>query len=149
MCVLSWNGQWPDILMSSASPFHDKTHCYYTWGLTISWQSTLLLCLGLDHFMTKHITTMSGSWSFHSVFCHAMVKHQTWQKCVLSCNGQELDIVSICLSWNGQAPGIVAVCFLTISWKNTHILCLVLVHFMTKHTATMLGASLFHDKTHC
>jgi hypothetical protein len=46
-------------------PFHDKTDWYYVWGLTISWQNTLILCLGIHHFMTKQSDTMSGTWLFH------------------------------------------------------------------------------------
>jgi hypothetical protein len=49
--VLSWNGQAPEIV--------------YVLGLTISRQNRLILYLGLDHFMTKHTDTMSGSWPFH------------------------------------------------------------------------------------
>jgi hypothetical protein len=119
--------------------------------------------------MTKHTATMSGAWVLswngqapdmmsvcfvmkwsspkHSIslFCHDMVKPQTYYQSVFS--------------WNGQVPDIVSVCFvmkhcyyiwsLTISWQNTLILCLGLDHFMTKHTATMSGAWPFHDKTHC
>jgi hypothetical protein len=70
--VFSWNGQVPDIVsvcfvMKRASPGHTISRfChYYVWGLTIAWQNTLLLCLGLDHFMTKQTDTLSGTWPFH------------------------------------------------------------------------------------
>jgi hypothetical protein len=87
--------------MSGASPVYDKTHWYYVWGLTISWQNTLMLCLGftsswqnrlilclgLQQFMTKHTDTMSGSWSFH---------HQT--------HWYYPDIVSVCFVINWWSP---------------------------------------------
>jgi hypothetical protein len=168
--VLSWNGQAPDIVsvcfvMKWSSPrhsishFHDKTDRYYVCGLTISWQIRLILCLGLDHFTTKQTDTISG------------VKPQIQYQCVLSWNGQDPDIESVCfvmkwsnprhnislfchemvkpqiqfqsvLSWNGQAPDIVSVC-LIISWQNKLILCLGFHHYMTKHMDTISGLNIF------
>jgi hypothetical protein len=57
--------------MSGAGPFHDKTDWYYEWSLTISWQNTLLLCLGLDPFMTKH-TAWNGQASAVVAVCFVM-----------------------------------------------------------------------------
>jgi hypothetical protein len=121
--VLSWNGQAPDIVsvcfvMKWSSPRHSislfcheivKPQTYYqsvlswngqAWGLTISWQNRLILCLRLHHFMTKQTDTISGASSFHdktdwyyiwgltimkrsslrhsiSLLCHEMVNPQT------------------------------------------------------------------------
>jgi hypothetical protein len=133
---------------------------YYVWGLTISWQNTLILCLGLtiswqnklilckglDHFMTKHTDTMSGAWPF-----------------------QAPDIVSVCfvMKWSSPRNSISLCCHemvepqtifhdktdwyyvwgSNISWQHRLILCLGLEHFMTKPTDTMSGAWAFHDKT--
>ena len=67
---LSIHGYWSIIFIiifhvHTYGPFHDKTDWYYVWGSTISLQNTLILCLGLDHFMTNHTDTMSGAWPFH------------------------------------------------------------------------------------
>jgi hypothetical protein len=44
-------------------PLHDWYYVWgYVWGLTISWQNRQILCLGLDHFMTKQIVAISGAW---------------------------------------------------------------------------------------
>jgi hypothetical protein len=123
--TMSWNGQISDIVSvcyvmkwsnlrhsislfchEIAWPFHDKIDWYYVWGSTISWQHRLILCLRLDHFMTKQTATMSGACPFHdktdwyyvwdlttvwvcyvmkwssprhsiSLLCHEMVKSQT------------------------------------------------------------------------
>jgi hypothetical protein len=46
-------------------PLHDWYYVWgYVWGLTISWQNRQILCLGLDHFMTKQIDAISGAWPF-------------------------------------------------------------------------------------
>jgi hypothetical protein len=112
--------------MSGSWPFHDKAHCCYVWCLTIAWEKTLSLCLMLDHFMTKHTAILSSAWSFHDkTHCYYV-----W-----------------CLTNSWQTDWYYVWC-LTISWQNTLLLCLVLDHFMTKHTATMQGAWPFHDKTH-
>jgi hypothetical protein len=122
-------------------PFHDKAYCYYVWCLTISWQNTLLLCLVLDHFMIKHTATMSGAWPIHD---------------------KQTDNMSGAWSFHDKTHCYYVWC-LTISWQNTLLQCLVLDHFMTKHTAimsgawpiddkqtdTMSGAWPFHDKIQC
>jgi hypothetical protein len=62
--------------MSGAWSFHDKTDWYYVWGLSISSQNRLMLCLRFDHFMTKQTDTMSEAWPFYditSLFWHEMV----------------------------------------------------------------------------
>ena len=105
--------------MSGDWPFHDITDWYYVWGLTISWQNRLILCLRLDHFMTKQTDTMSEVWPFHD-------------------NTDWYYIWGLTISY---------VWGLTISWHNRMILCLRLDHFMTKQTDTMSGAWPFHDKT--
>jgi hypothetical protein len=124
--------------MSGHWPFHEKTHIYYVWCLSISWQNTLLLCLVLHYFMTKHTATMPGAWPFHDKqidtmssswplhdkthFCYVWCLTIAWQKTLLLC------------------------LMLDHSRQYTLLFCLVLDHFMTKHTATMSGAWPFHDK---
>jgi hypothetical protein len=160
---MSWNGQAPDIVsvcfvMKWSSPknsiSHDKTDWYYVWGLTISWQNRMILCLGIDHFMTTQTDTMSGAWPFlkwsiprHSIslFCHEMVKTHAWYRCVLSWNNQALWMVSVCFVFHDKTHWYHA-WDLTISWQNTLIPCMGLDHFMTKHTDTMHGTWPFHDK---
>jgi hypothetical protein len=138
-CVLSWNGQAPCMVsvcfvMKWSSPMHDW---YYAWGLTISWQHTLIPCMGLDHFMTKQTDTMH--WACISVFCHEMVRPHAWYQCVLS--------------WNDQAPCMAAVCFV-MKWSSPmHGISVFghmhgLDHLMTKQTDTMSGDWQSHDKTH-
>jgi hypothetical protein len=99
--------------------------------------------------MTKQTDTMSGDWPSHmkwsspghsiSLFCHEMVKPQTWHQCVLS--------------WNDQSPDIVSVGF-GMKWSSPrHSICLFchemgLDHFMPNPTDTMSGDWSFHDKTH-
>jgi hypothetical protein len=166
---MSWNGPISDIVSvcfdktywyySGAWPFHDKTYWYYVWGPTISWQHRLILCLGLDHFniqISDIVSVCFGmKWSSprHSIilFCHEMVKSQTYYQSVLSWNGQAPDIVSVCYddTMSGAWPFHAKtewyyVWDLNISWQNRLILCLGLDHFMTKQTDTMSGARPFH-----
>jgi hypothetical protein len=127
--------------MSEAWPFHDKTDWYYVWGLTISWQNRLILCLGIEHFMTKPTHTMSEDWPFHDI-----------TKSVLSWNGQASDIVSFCyvMKWSIPRHSVNLLCHEMVkpqTWQNRLILCLGLDHFMTKQPDTMSGAWPFHDKT--
>jgi hypothetical protein len=84
--------------MSGIWPFHDKTDRYSVWGFTISWQSTLPLCLGLNHFMTKHTADIVSvyfvlKWSIprHSISLFVM-------------NGQSPDIVSVCFVMKWSSP---------------------------------------------
>jgi hypothetical protein len=102
------------------------------WGLTISWQNRLILCLGLDHFMTTQIDTMSDALPILkcssprnsiSLFCHEIFKSQTYYQSVLA--------------WNGQG--------LTILWYNRPTLCLGIDHFMKKTDWYYSGAWPFHD----
>jgi hypothetical protein len=90
-------------VMKWSSPMHDIS---------------MLLCLGIDnfmtkhtdnmsglhHFMTKHTDNMSGIDHFMTVFCHEMVNPHAWYLCVLS--------------WNGQAPWMVSDCFV-MKWSST------------------------------
>jgi hypothetical protein len=133
--VLAWNGQAPDIW-------------YYVWGSTISWQHRLILCLRLDHFMTKPTDTISEASPFHDK-----------TDSVLSWNGQAPEKVSVCVVMKCSSPrhSICLFCNemvktrieyqsvlsdktdwyryyvwgLTISWQNRLMLCLELDHFMT------------------
>jgi hypothetical protein len=154
--LLSWNGQDPDILskhtdtMSGGWPFHDKTHWYYVWCFTISWQNTLLLCLGLHHFMTKHTATMSGGWPFHdkSHCYYVWFLTISWQSTLLLCLGLHHFITkhtsTMSGAWpfhdkahcyyvwgNGQAPDIVAVCSV-MKWSSPRHSSSVLCHEMVK-----------------
>jgi hypothetical protein len=77
--------------------------------------------------MTKHTATMSGAWSFHDK------THCYYVWCLI-------------ISWqNTLLLFMVFNHFMT----NRLIICLVIDHFMKKHTYTMSGACPFHDKTHC
>jgi hypothetical protein len=67
--------------MSEDWPFHDKTHWYYVWGLTISWQNRLISCLGHDYFMTKETVLCLGIDYF-------MTKHTDSMSGAFMCNGQ-------------------------------------------------------------
>jgi hypothetical protein len=111
--------------MSGVWPFHDKTHLYFVWGLAISWKHRLILCLGLDNFMTKQTDTMSGPWTFHDKthFYYVWGLTISWQ------NGFIL--------WLGLDH------FMT---KQTETI-LGFDHFMKKQTDTMSGAWTFHDRT--
>ena len=131
--------------MSGAWPFHGKTHWYYIWGWTILWQSRLILCLGLDHFMAKHTDTMPR---LH----HFMTKHTDT---ILVCISQVWPFHDktdwyyfwgLTISW--QIDWYYVWC-LTISCQSRLTLCLGFYHFMTKQTDTMSGAWPFHDKTDC
>ena len=103
--------------MSEDLLFHDKTHWYYVWGLTISWQNRLIPCMGLDHFMTKHTDTMHGTWPFH----FKADWYYAWD---------------LTISWQNQLiPCMVLDHFMT---KQT-VLCLGIDYFMTKHTNSMSG----------
>jgi hypothetical protein len=155
--------------MPGAWPFHDKTHWYYVWGLTISWQNTLIVCLGFDNFMRKHTATMSRPWhfikkqtdtmsgasSFHDETHWYYVWGMTisWQNTLILCLGldhfmtNQTDTMSEVWPFHDKTHWYY-VKGLTISWQNTLILCLGLDYFITKHTDTMFGASTFHNKTH-
>jgi hypothetical protein len=129
--VLAWNGQAPEIVsvgfvMKWWSPRNSISlfcheNWYYVWGLTISWQHRLILCLGLDHFMTKQTDTMSEIWLFHD-------KTDWYYVWGLSISSQNRLI--LCEMVKPQRL----------------ILCLRLDHFMTTQTDTMSGASPFHNK---
>jgi hypothetical protein len=111
--------------MSRVWSFHDKTHWYHVWGLAISWPNRLLLCLGLDHFMTTQTDTVSEVWPFHD----KIDWYYVW---------------GLIISWQTHWYYVSG---LTISWQNRLILCLRRDHFMTKQTVTMSGDWSFHDKT--
>ena len=116
--------------MSGVWSFHDKTHWYYVSGLTISWQNRLILCLRLDHFMTKQMTKHMDTISGLNIF---MTK--------------QIDTISGAWPFHDKTDWY-CIWGLTISWQNKLILCLGFDHFMTKHTDSMSGAWPFHDKTH-
>jgi hypothetical protein len=77
----------------------------------------------------------------HSIclFCHEMVKPQTWHQCVLSWNNEALDIVSVDfgMKWSSHRNSICLFCHESLG----------LDQFMTKQTDTMSGAWPFHAKT--
>jgi hypothetical protein len=167
--------------MSGDWPFHDITEWYYVWGLTFSWQNWLILCLGLDHFMTKQTDTMSGArpfhdktdwyyvwaWLFHDITDSHYVWGLTisWHNRMILCLGldhfmtKQTDTMSgawpfynksdwyyvLGLTISRQTDGYY-IWVLTISWQSTLMLCLGLDHFMTKQTDTISGAWPFHDK---
>jgi hypothetical protein len=83
-------------------PLHDKTDWYYIWGLTISWQSRLILCLGLDHFITKQTNTMSGAWLFHvkTNWYYLWVLIISWQHTLIICLELDHFIIYVWLVWN-------------------------------------------------
>jgi hypothetical protein len=92
--------------------FHDKTHWYYIWGLTISWQNALILCQGVDHLMTKHTVAMPGLHCFMTKhWYHVWGLTISWQ-CVLSWNGQDLYIISVCfvMKWSNPRHSISMFC---------------------------------------
>jgi hypothetical protein len=135
---MSWNGQISDIVsvcfvmkcssprhsislccqqtdtMSEIGSFHDITDWYYVWGLTISWQNSLILFLGLDHFMPKQTDTMSEMWIFHDktdwYYSGAWSFHDktdwyyVWGLTILWQNGQAPDIVSVCVVMKCSSP---------------------------------------------
>jgi hypothetical protein len=123
--------------MSGARPFHDKTdwyyvwgstiswqtHWYYVWGFTISWQNRLILCLGIDHFITKQTDTMSGVRPFHgkTEWCYVWGSTISWQNRLMLHICLELDhfmkkqtdtmFGARPFPWNSQSPDIVSFCF--------------------------------------
>jgi hypothetical protein len=123
--------------MFGAWPFHDKTHWYYVWVLTISWQNTLILCLGLDHFMTKHTDTISGAWPFddktHWYYLWGLTI--SWQNTLIVFNGLDHfmtnKLILSLLSWNGHAPDIESVCFV-MKWSSPRHSISVFCHEMVK-----------------
>jgi hypothetical protein len=79
--------------MSGAWPFHAESNWYYIWGLTISWQKRLILTY-----------LMSGPRHGINLFCHEMVKLQTWHQCVLAWNDQSPDMVSVGFGMKWSSP---------------------------------------------
>jgi hypothetical protein len=128
----------------------------------------LILCLGLNHFMTKQTDTMSGPWPFHDKAHWYCVWGWTisLQNRLILCLGLDyfiakwIDTMSgswplhdktdwyyvstLTISWQNRLKLFWG---LTISWKNSLTLCLGLEHFMRKQNDTMSGASTFHEKT--
>jgi hypothetical protein len=147
--------------MHGTWPFHDKIYWYHAWGLTISWrsfchemvkphawyQSVLSSngqaqtyyrcvlswdCMGLDHFMTKQIDTMSGAWPFHDKTAWYYVWGLTisWQNKLILClwldHFMTKQTDQSVLSWNGQASDIVSFCYVmkwSIPRHSVNLLC--------------------------
>jgi hypothetical protein len=143
--------------MSGDWPFDDKTHCYYVWGLNISWQtdwcyvwgliiswqSKQMIYLGLDHFMTKHTGTMSWSLTI------------SWQTTLIPCLRLDILMTKPTDSMSGSWPfhektDWYYVCGLTISWQNRLTLCLKIDPFTTNRLILHLGFANFTNcKTDC
>ena len=154
--------------MSEVCPFHDITDWYYVWGLTISWQNRLTLCLRFDHFMTKQTDTISEAWPFHdksdwycvwglTISCQNrltlyleldhFMKKQTDTMSEVSPFHDKTDWFYIWACAFYDKTDWHCVWGFTISWQNRLILCLGLDHFMTKQTDTMYEVGPFHDIT--
>ena len=115
--------------------------------MNISWQNRLILCLGLEHFMTTQTDTMSEIWIFHDktdwyyvwglsissqnrlILCLRFDHFMTKQTDTMSGAWPFHDITDSHYLWG-----------FTISWQNRLILCLGIDHFMTKHTDSMSGS---------
>jgi hypothetical protein len=104
------------------------------------WQNTLILCLGLDHFMTKQTDTMSEDWLFHDKTDWYYVWGLTisWQNRLILFWG--LTKYQSVLSWNDQAPDIVSVCVVMKCSRPRHSINLFCHEIFT-------GAWAFHHKT--
>jgi hypothetical protein len=153
--------------MSGVWPFHDKTNWYYVKGLTISLQNTLILYLGLDHFMTKPTDTMSGVWPFHDKidWRHVWGLTISWQSKLILCLGfdhfliKQTDTMDGAWLLHDKPDGTMSgvwpfhdktdwhyVWGLTISWQNRLIPCMGLHCFMTQQTVLCLGFDHFVTK---
>ena len=129
--------------MSGAWSIHDKTDWYYVWGLTISLQNRLILCLGFDHLTTKETVLYLGLNNF-------MTKPTDTMSAVSPCHDNThwhfiwwLNVFW-CIWLQNRLYYVWA---LINSWQNILILYLRIDHFMRKQTDTKSWARPFHDIT--
>jgi hypothetical protein len=106
--TITWQNTW---ILYQGLTFSWQTDQYYVCGLTISWQIRLILCLGWSwNCLASDIVSIDFvmKWSSPrhsiSVFCHEMIKPQTWYQSILSWNGQASDTVSVCVVMKWSSP---------------------------------------------